>query len=40
VLPRPAILGPAMTVLALIVVAAELILHRLAPPSRPAPDPQ
>ena len=26
-----AILGPAMTVLALIVVAAELILHRLAP---------
>ena len=30
-----AILGPAMTVLALIVVAAELILHRLAPPGRP-----
>ena len=28
-----AILGPAMTVLALIVVAAELILHRLAPAS-------
>ena len=28
-----AILGPAMTVLALIVVAAELILHRLAPPT-------
>jgi uncharacterized protein (DUF1684 family) len=27
-----AILGPAMTVLALIVIAAELILHRLAPP--------
>ena len=31
-----AILGPAITVLALIVVAAELILHRLAPPARPA----
>jgi len=31
-----AVLGPAMTVLALIVVAAELILHRLAPPGRPA----
>ena len=31
-----AILGPAMTVLALIVVAAELILHRLAPPGGPA----
>ena len=30
-----AILGPAITVLALIVVAAELILHRLAPPSHP-----
>ena len=32
-----AVLGPAMTVLALIVVAAELILHRLAPPGRPPP---
>jgi len=31
-----AILGPAMTVLALILVAAELILHRLAPPGHPA----
>ena len=30
-----AVLGPAMTVLALIVVAAELILHRLAPLARP-----
>ncbi len=34
-----AILGPAMTVLALIVVAAELILHRLAPPGCPAAAP-
>jgi len=34
-----AILGPAMTVLALVLVAAELILHRLAPPGRPAASP-
>ena len=34
-----AILGPAMTVLAFIVVAAELILHRLAPLSRPPQPP-
>ena len=31
-----AVLGPALTVLALIVVAAELLLHRLAPPGRSA----
>ena len=29
-----------MTVLALILVAAELILHRLAPPGRPAAAPE
>ena len=35
-----AILGPAMTVLALVVVAAELILHRLAPaPASPPASP-
>ena len=32
-----AVLGPAITVLALIVVAAELILNRLAPLNPPAP---